>query len=331
MLVFACTALFVFGIQDSVRSGEKVYRVEVLQITDLLLYTMAYEGFVKGLEQEGLVRGKNLVVKRTVIPFDIRKPSLLNRLRGVWRIRQEASRIAGEKPDLVLTIGAPVTKYAKSRIIGAGIPLVFTAVADPKDVDSRSRTRAGPGFTGTSSNMDMDEVFDVIQRFFPKLRRLGIVYTVDDFARMGEVVKGAQAGGLTVLARQVGIGDPIGPALEELKKEGAEAFAVPPDPYYTVFKGRAIEDLIAFSKANRTPIISLVIADIPGAVLSVGVDLEYVGALSGYQASRILKEGVRAESLPILRQEELTVRVDEDLMEELGLKPPPAFRTGAAR
>lgn len=145
MLVFACTALFVFGIQDSVRSGEKVYRVEVLQITDLLLYTMAYEGFVKGLEQEGLVRGKNLVVKRTVIPFDIRKPSLLNRLRGVWRIRQEASRIAGEKPDLVLTIGAPVTKYAKSRIIGAGIPLVFTAVADPKDVDSRSRTRAGPG------------------------------------------------------------------------------------------------------------------------------------------------------------------------------------------
>jgi putative tryptophan/tyrosine transport system substrate-binding protein len=328
-LGFICSAFVILGFLYPCCAEEKTYRIEVLQITDLILYRSAYEGFVKGLEKCGLVQGKNVVVNRTVIEFDILNPSLWNKLRGVMRIRSEASRIAHEKPDLALTIGAPVTEYAKSRITGAGIPLVFTAVTSPTGIGSRSPTEGGPGFTGATSSMDIGKAMEVVRLVFPKLTKVGIVHSVDDFARIGATLNQGQTGGITILTKQVGIGDPILPALEDLQREGAEAFAVPPDPYYTVMNGRAVDELIRFSRAKGIPIISLVIADIPGAVLSVGVDLEYIGELSAYQAARILKEGIKPEALPILKQNDLTIKVDEGLMKDFGVELPQELRSRA--
>lgn len=329
LLPFICLISTVLAVSAPCSSGEKNYRIEVLQITDLLLYRMAYDGFVRELGENGLIQGKNVTIKHTVIEFDILNPSLWNRVKGVLSIRREASRIAEEEPDLALTIGAPVTEYARSRITGAGIPLVFTAVTSPTQIGSRSLTEGGPGFTGATSNMDIGKAVEVVRLVFPKLTKLGIVHSVDDFARMGEALNQGQTGGVTILTRQVGIKDPILPALEDLQREGVDAFAVPPDPYYSVMKGRAADELIRFSRAKGIPIISLVIAHVPGAVLSVGVDLEHIGALSGKQATMILKEGVKPETLPILRQKELTIKVDEKLLKAYGLELPPQLRSKA--
>jgi putative tryptophan/tyrosine transport system substrate-binding protein len=329
LLGLICVMVMVLGFAAPCSPGAKNYRIEVLQITDLLLYDMAYEGFVEELEKSGLVPGENVTINRTVIDFDILNPSWLNMVKGVLRIRKEASRIADEKPDLALTIGSPVTKYAKNSITRAGIPLVFTAVIFPTEVGSRSQTEGGPGFTGASSFMDMGKAMDVVRLAFPKLTKLGIVYSMDEFARLGKAVKQGQTGGIMILTRQVDIAAPVLPALEALQREGAEAFAVPPDPYYTVLKGKAVDELIRFSTAKGIPIISLVIADIPGAALSVGVDLRYIGALSGYQAVMILKEGAKPENLPILRQKDLTIKADEKLMKAFGVELPPGLRSRA--
>ena len=47
---------------------------------------------------------------------------------GIWekakiflKIKNQAARIASAKPDLVITVGTPATKYSKEKIIGAGI------------------------------------------------------------------------------------------------------------------------------------------------------------------------------------------------------------------
>ena len=47
------------------------------------------------------------------------------------RIKRTASDIVEAKPDLVLTIGTPATKYGKDKMIANGIPVVFTGVAIP--------------------------------------------------------------------------------------------------------------------------------------------------------------------------------------------------------
>ena len=56
--------------------------------------------------------------------------------------------------------------------------------------------------------------------------------------------------------------------------------------------------------------------------MAVGSHFPTIGAYSGQQAARILLEGVSPESLPILRQEQLLIRVDEKKMAEHGLSFP---------
>jgi putative tryptophan/tyrosine transport system substrate-binding protein len=329
VVCFLCAIVMALVFYLPCSAQERVYRIDALQITDLLLYRMAYEGFVGELEKNGLVEGKNLKLTRTVIDFDIMNPSIWNKMKGVWNIKSEASHIAADKPDLALTIGAPVTKYARNAITGKGIPLVFTAVVSPVEVGSASPTEGGPGFTGASSSMDIGAALKVVRLVFPGLKTIGIVHSVDDFARMGDPMLLGQSSGFTIITKQVGMGDPILPALESLRNQGAEAFAVPPDPYYSIRKGAAVEELVGYSKEKGTPIISLVIAGIPGAALSVGVDLRYIGALSGHQAAMILLKKSEPESLPILRQKDLTIRVDENIMQALGIELPPEIRSRA--
>ena len=324
-IFFICAVILITFLSIPGLAQEKNYRVEVLQITNFEELQLVYDGFLKELEKNGISQGRNLTVNRTIIDFDIENPSLVKRINVYLRIRSEASRIAKEKPDLVLTMGTPVTKYAKDKIIDAGIPLVFTALAFPAAVGCKSLTEAGPGFTGVTTHMNMKDALGIVKQAFPAIKTVGIVHSDDSnsIAHVEEAKKEGLSLGITVISKQVGIKDPVVPALKELQKQGVQAFAVPPDPYYELRAHEKASELIEFSKANKTPAFSFVIDKIPGAILYVGVDFDNIGALSGKQSVKILKEGVKPEALPILRQQDLTIMVDTKLMQALNIQLPP--------
>jgi hypothetical protein len=54
----------------------------------------------------------------------------------------------------------------------------------------------------------------------------------------------------------------------------------------------------------------------------IGSDFTTIGELSGTQAVKIMKDGTRPESLPILRQEDLRILVDTNQLKELHFKLP---------
>ena len=318
--VFLVTCLSLPGLAQG-----KDYRVEILQITNFEELQFVYDGFLKELEKSGILEGRNLTVKRTIIDFDIENPSLTKKINVYLRIRKEASRIAKEKPDLVLAMGTPMTKYAKDKIIAAGIPLVFTALAFPEAVGCRSLTEAGPGFTGVTTHMNMKDALAIVKQSFPAIRTVGIVHSDDanSIAHVEDAKKEGLPLGITVISKQVGIKAAIVPALKELQKQGAQVFAVPPDPYYELNNHEKAGDLIEFSKANKTQVFTLVIDKIPGATLYIGVDFDTIGALSGKQSAKILKDGVKPETLPILRQQDLTIMVDAKVIKALNIHLPP--------
>ena len=109
----------------------KDYRIEVLQVTDIEPFNQSYRGFLAVLKANGLVEGQNLSINRRIVDFDVEKGGLWKKVGVLMRIKKEASGIVDAQPDLVLTIGTPATKYAKDKIISAGIPLVFSSVAIP--------------------------------------------------------------------------------------------------------------------------------------------------------------------------------------------------------
>ena len=303
---------------------EKTYRIEVLQVTAIGPYQAAYIGFLKELEKNGIVQGKNLSVKRTIIDFDVEKAGLWKKIVALMRIVSETQKIIDRKPDLILTIGTTATKYAKDKIIAADIPLVFTAVAIPTAAGCKSQTVAGPGFTGATLYIDMNNVVKIIRLAFPKIKTLGVIHSEDENAvgQVEQLKKSAPPAGLNIISKQIDKNAHVTPIAQELNKLGIEANVIPLDTYYGMRNYEAVIELNELNKTWKKPGICLVYWKSPGAILYIGSDFKYIGSLSGQQAVKILKDGVKAESLPVMRQEDLGIMVDTKEMKLLGIELP---------
>ena len=117
----------------------------VLQVSNIGPST-TIPGFLEELGRNGIVEGQNLTVNRQIIDAAA-DANLWKKVGILLRIKSAASRIVDAKPDLVLTISTPATKYSMDKIIGAGIPVVFSCVANPPVVGCQSVTQPAPGIT----------------------------------------------------------------------------------------------------------------------------------------------------------------------------------------
>ena len=324
-VLFLVCSVIMLACASPCLAQDKIYRVEVLQVTDIEPYKLCYTKFVEELAHNGIVEGSNLAIRRTVIDFDVEKAGLWKKIGVLMRIRSEASRIAGEKPDLVLTIGTPATRHAKDKIIGAGVPVVFAAVAIPEAAGCKSLTESGPGFTGSTLYMDMGNAFKIVKLAFPTLKTLAVVYSDDEnaVAHVEEAKKHAPSAGYRIISRQVGSkSDKITPYAMELLDEGADSFFIPLDTYYGLRDYEACKDLLKIGDATDQPGISFVLMKFPGACLYVGSDFGISGAMSARQAVKIMKEGVKPETLPIAHQKDLNVMVATKMMQKRGVELP---------
>ncbi|MDC8759806.1 ABC transporter substrate-binding protein [Janthinobacterium fluminis] len=305
-----------------------VFTVEVLQVSDIEPFQEAMAGFLEGLQSSGIVAGKNLRLNRVKIDLDLEKGGFWTRLGVLMRIREEASRIAAAKPDLVLTIGTPATRYARGILEDARIPVVFTAVADPVEAGCVSLVDGGEGVTGATLYTDMRDSVKVVQQIFPAVRRIGMVHTDDEngVANVAAATSSAGQLGIAVASRLVGKSDSIVPSLKQLHQQGGvQMFAVPLDTYYGLRKYEPATDLGDFGVENRIPVVTLAMVRVPGAALYVGADFGYVGALSGRQAARILQRHVKPDVMPILKQDTPTVLVDPARLAALNVALPSAL------
>jgi putative ABC transport system substrate-binding protein len=319
-----CTLLFLMCAAPC-PAQDRHYRIEALQVTAIEPFNVCYQGFVDELAKQGIIEGKNLTIERKVIDFDAEKAGLWKKIGVLMRIKGEASRIADKKPDLALTIGTPATKYAKDRIIGAGIPVVFASVAIPEAAGCRSLDESGPGFTGSSLYMDMENAMKILKLAFPTVTTLGTIHSDDEnaIAHVQDAARHAPAFGMKVVSRQVkSKSDKATPYALELLDEGADLFFIPLDSYYGLRNYEPSFELERLAEFNRIPGVSFVLMDFPGACLYMGSDFGINGAMAAGHAAKILKDGVRPESLPIAHQQDLNVLVDIKAMKKRGVELP---------
>lgn len=304
----------------------RTYKIEVLQVTDIVPYQESFNGFIKTLRDNGIIEGENLVINRVKIDFDIENGGFWDRLSLLRRIRSEADRIASAKPDMALTIGTPATKYAREILESGKIPVVFTAVSNPMDAGAKSLTDAGSGATGATLHIDMSNSMKVVKQIFPTVTKIGMVHT-DDENGVNHVeeskVNGAPLG-LMVSAQQVNKRESIVASLKTLYDDGkgVQIFAVPLDTYYAMRKFEPTNDLSDFAIERNIPVVSFALSSVPGAVLYVGADFGVVGTLSGAQAIKVLKLRKSPDALPILKQAAPTVVVDPKRLTALKITLP---------
>jgi putative tryptophan/tyrosine transport system substrate-binding protein len=303
--------------------AKDTYRIEVLQVSKINPFDWSYEGFVEELARNGIVKGQNLVINRHIIDADA-DAGLWKKVGILMDIKSEASDIIKSKPDLVLTISTPATEYSKDKFISAGIPVVFTGVAMPQAVGCASLSKSGPGFTGASLYLDPTSEFKITKLAFPTLTKMGIVHSDDDNAVgfVKEAKAKAAALGITVISKQVGKSDSPKAAVEELLGQGAQAIGVPIDAYFALRNYEPTKELFEVVNPKKIPVVCYCHVGFPGAVLYLGSEFKTIGALSGTQAVKILKQGVKPETLPVLLQDNLTILVDLKATKNLGIELP---------
>lgn len=318
--IVSVLVFLVFGIPVCAQDS---YHIEVLQVSKINPFDWVYEGFVEELENNGIVQGQNLVINRHIIDAGA-DVGLWKKIGVLMKIKGAASDIVAAKPDLVLTISTPATKYSKDRFIGAGVPVVFSAVAVPETVGCKSVSRAGPGFTGASLYLDPISAFKITKLALPNLTRMGIVHSDDDnaVAFVEEAKAKAAASGITILSRQVEKSDSPIAAARDLVAQGVQAFGVPLDAYYGLRNYQPTREFHTVVEENNIPTVSFCLVGHSGSILYIGSDFKRNGALAGAQAVKILKDDAKPETLPILAQEDLTILVDVDAMKKRGVELP---------
>jgi putative tryptophan/tyrosine transport system substrate-binding protein len=299
------------------------YHIEVLQVSKINPFDWSYDGFIQGLAKNGIVKGKNLTINRHIIDADA-DAGIWKKVGILMKIKSEASDIISTKPDLVLTISTPATKYAKDKFISAGIPVVFTGVAVPQAVGCATVTKAGPGFTGSSLYMDPTNAFKVTKLALPKVTVMGIVHSDDDnaIAFVEEAKAKAKTQGITIISKQVGKSESPKAAAQELISKGAQAFGVPIDAYYALRNYQPLKDLFEVTNPANIPVVSYCHVGFSGGILYVGSEFDTIGEMSGIQAAKILKEGAKPESLPVGIQEDLKILVDLKAAKKMGIDLP---------
>lgn len=300
------------------------YHVEVLQVGDITVFQLCYEGFVNELAKSDIVEGKNLTINRHIIEAQA-DAGLWKKVGILMRIKRTASDIVEAKPDLVLTIGTPATKYGKDKMIANGIPVVFTGVADPLVVGCQSLDRPGNGITGSTLYIDPHNVIQIAQQALPNMKKMGMIHSDDDnaIAYAQETKQKAARLNVELITKEVEKSADIRPLAEEMVAQGVDAFGIPIDSYYDLYDGKATRNLVAVSHETRVPIIAFVAhTTLKGSLLYVGCNFKTVGGLAGKNAVEILRNSKKPEELPVLRQEDMTILVDPAVIKYLGVEIP---------
>jgi len=300
------------------------FHVEVLQVGDITVFQLCYKGFIEELAKNDIVEGKNLTINRHIIEAQA-DAGLWKKVGILMRIRRAASDIIQAKPDLVLTIGTPATKYGKDKMIGNGIPVVFTGVADPLVVGCPSLDRPGNGITGSTLYIDPHNVIQIAQQALPNMKKMGMIHSDDDnaIAYAQEAKEKAAKLNVELITKEVEKSADIHTFAEEMIAQGVDAFGIPIDSYYDLSNGKATRDLVAVSHETRIPIIAFVThTTLKGTLLYVGCNFTTVGGLAGKNAVEILCNHKKPEELSVLRQEDMTILVDPEVIKYLGVEIP---------
>jgi putative ABC transport system substrate-binding protein len=267
-----------------------------------------YEPFAQGLRDLGYVEGRNIAFDRR---YAEGKTEILPTL---------ATELVRNQPDLILAIGTPATRAAKSAT--QTIPIVFTRIADPVGfglVSSLARPEAN--LTGVSDLMVETGAkrLELLNTAVPEAKRMGVLWASDyPAAELREIERAARYLSLELIPIGVRSLDEVEPALRAMVEQHASALIVVPAPFF----GQRPQRMADLTAKARLPAMffdkKLVEA---GGLMSYGVDAAArVRRVASY-VEKILK-GAKPADLPVEQPTKFELVINLKTAKALGLNLP---------
>ena len=150
-------------------SSSKTYNLGIIQFAEHGSLDNCREGFLKGLEAEGIKEGDNLTVKYK------------NAAADMGTAKQISDSLVSDKVDLVCAIATPSAQSAYNAAMKADIPVIYTAVTDPVAAELADKDGKPVGeVTGTSDKLPVEEQLKMIRKMLPDAKKIGIMYTTSE-------------------------------------------------------------------------------------------------------------------------------------------------------
>ena len=154
---------------DSGSDKKESYTIGIEQFAEHGALDNCREGFLKGLEDEGIKEGDNLTVKYK------------NAAADMGTAKQISDSLVSDKVDLVCAIATPSAQSAYNAAMKADIPVIYTAVTDPVAAELADKDGKPVGeVTGTSDKLPVEEQLKMIREMLPDAKKIGIMYTTSE-------------------------------------------------------------------------------------------------------------------------------------------------------
>ena len=154
---------------STVYAEKENYTIGIEQFAEHGSLDNCREGFLKGLEDEGIKEGDNLTVKYK------------NAAADMGTAKQISDSLVSDKVDLVCAIATPSAQSAYNAAMKADIPVIYTAVTDPVAAELADKDGKPVGeVTGTSDKLPVEEQLKMIREMLPDAKKIGIMYTTSE-------------------------------------------------------------------------------------------------------------------------------------------------------
>ena len=287
------------------------YTIGVVQYATL---DNCYEGFLKGLADEGFVEGENLTIDFQNAQGDTANCDLM------------AKTMVTSRVDLLAGIATPAVMSEYSAAKSSDIPIVFTAVSDPvSDGLVQSIEQPGSNCTGTSDVLPLEKQVKMIRAFLPDATKIGVIYTTSEPNSVShlEKLQGIAAdNGFEVIAVGVTNSSEVASAAASVVAQGADCINNFTD-------NNVVDNLSAVIKAANDggiPVFGSEIEQVKnGCLASESIDYVALGEQTGRMAARILS-GEDASTMPVEEVEDATPVYNSQVLVTLGLTLPAEYQ-----
>ncbi len=289
-------------------TDKKMIEIGEVQVTEYFGLDLSRDGFRAALASRGYKQGENINIEYKNAQSDM---SIGKNI---------AESFASSKKDLIHAVATPVAQAAFNAT--KEIPIAITAVTDPVDAGIvKSLDKSGTNVFGMSDMVPMESQFKIIKSFFPKAKKLGIIYSSSDAnsaVKVAEAKSIASKYGLEIIAQGATTTNDVGQTVESLLDK-IDVLYVPTDS--TVVPAMPI--IIEKALAKKVPIIPEEKGQVElGALAAEGIDFYKLGYETGLMAADVLDGKSKPQDMPVKILEDRDIYVNKDTLKKLNLTIP---------
>ena len=290
--------------------AKESYTIGISQFAEHGSLDNCREGFLLGLEEEGIKEGDNLTV------------DYKNAAADMGTTGQISSGFVSDKVDLICAVATPSAQSAYNAAMDSDIPVVYTAVTDPVAAELADKDGNAVGeVTGTSDKLPVEAQLKMIRTMLPEAKKIGIMYTTSEANSVSAIEEYKELSGdygFELVEKGISTTADIALAADDLLSK-VDCITNLTDNTVVA----SLPTIIEKANEKEIPVFGSEIEQVKiGCLAAEGIDYISLGKQTGKIAAQVLKGEKKASEIPFETITEPGFYVNNKVAENLGITVP---------